>query len=119
MRKYILHAKSRSDMIALLVNSNEHVHHIVSGWSISDIYVSEDDVSCSEEDLIEAYLDSDWAKIDEYIMGSDVGVGNLVIVSDGSRYPKYGFVCGNGQTWHSVRLSSKVSEAIIELNDSL
>ena len=112
MKKYIITAKSENDIINLLLNTRSVDLKKVK-WNWANISVSEDDAQCSNErEVLDAVEKRDFRTVDEMIMGGDVPVGSMVVVSDG-KTPRYGFVCGNGNEWFPIGLKVRESNAII------
>ena len=112
MKKYIVTAKNKTDIINLALNTRGVDLHKVA-WDWRNASLSEDEACCENEDeILVALANGDCSKIDEMIMGGDVPVGGMVVVFDKNR-PKNGFVCGNGTDWLVRNLKTREANAIV------
>ena len=112
VRKYIITAKNADDILSLSRNTRS-VDLSKVKWNWANIFPSSDLPWCdSEDEVLDAVRKGDFRKVDDMIMGGDVPVGAMVVVTEG-KLPRWGFVCGNGIDWFPVELKHRQSNAIV------
>ena len=112
MRKYIITAKKPEDIINLTLNTRG-VDLSKVKWDWAHISQADEDAHCNgEQDVIDAIERKDFHQIDNMIMGGDVAVGSMIVLSDG-KTPRAGFVCANGNDWILKTLKVRESNAIV------
>ena len=109
MDKFIFTAKYGDDLLALLKDSKSAYKTVK--WN--DTIHHDGKVDVDEHTLLKWAVYDEFKEMDEHIMSGAVPVGGLVVVSDGSVKPLWGFVCGNGNQWHVVVLPSRVQNAVM------
>lgn len=111
MDKFIVTASTDKDLIALSLDTRSA--YKTAKWDVGKIVRSDAKINCTEWDLFTATYEKKYETVDNNIMDSDVPVGGMVIICDGNKSPKYGFVCGNGNSWYIVPLTAEMSEAVM------
>lgn len=112
VRKYIITAKNADDILNLSRNTRS-VDLTKVKWDWTNIAPSEDLAWCDNEgEVLKAVQAQDFHAVDDMIMGGDVPVGAMVVVTEG-KLPRWGFVCGNGIDWFPVELKHRQSNAIV------
>ena len=112
MRKYMVMAKGERDIIALM-RDTKSVDLGKVKWNWTGIGRSNDDANCENEcEVVAAVESGDFSLVDDMLMGGDVSVGSMVIVTNGEA-PRYGFVCANGSDWIAKKLKVRESNAIV------
>ena len=111
MDKFIVTADREDDIIALLKDCGGVYRKV--NWDPGSVTRVDEHVDCSEIDMLLAYERGDLEKMDDYIMSGEVPVGGLVVVSDGSVTPLYGYVCGNGNNWYQIRLPKAIVDRVM------
>ena len=112
VKKYIITAKNHKDILALSLNTRS-VDLAKVKWDWTHMTKSEDDANCTDEqEILDALSNGSNHLVDSMIMGGDVPVGGMVVVCDGGKKPRKGFVCGNGTDWFVKNLKIRESNAI-------
>ena len=112
VRKYIITAKNEDDILNLSRNTRS-VDLTKVKWNWANIFPSSDLPRCdSEDEVLDAVRKGDFRKVDRMIMGGDIPVGAMVVVTEG-KVPRWGFVCGNGIDWFPVELKVRQSNAVV------
>ena len=115
MMKFIVTAKKEADIINLMVNTAS-VDLSKVEWDVNHITRAEDDAYCKSWFELDDWVDNkEWDKVDDAIMDGEVPTGSMVVVCDEKTNPVWGYVCGNGQTWHKVYLRENIVVAILKL----